>query len=206
MVARQIEVRGVIDGKVLAVMQQVPRHLFVPQNVRKFAYDDTALPIGQDQTISQPYIVGFMTEKLNADTSHIVLEIGTGSGYQAAVLSQLVKEVYTIEIIPELGNNAAVTLAELGYENVTVKIGDGYQGWPEKAPFDRIIVTAAGIEVPEPLSDQVRVGGVIVMPIGPQDGIQRLYRIERVGADEFKQTVLADVRFVPLIPGVAERL
>jgi protein-L-isoaspartate(D-aspartate) O-methyltransferase len=199
MVTRQIEARGVNDRKVLLVMQQVPRHLFVPQNVRKFAYDDTALPIGHDQTISQPYIVGFMTEKLNADTSHVVLEIGTGSGYQAAVLSQLVREVYTIEIIPELGNEAAATLAELGYENVTVKIGDGYQGWPEKAPFDRIIVTAAPEIIPPKLIEQLKPGGRMVIPKGPRWFGQDLLVVDKNRDDTIKIKKTLPVVFVPMV-------
>lgn len=199
MVSRQIEARGVDDRKVLSVMQKIPRHLFVPQNVRKFAYDDTALPIGHDQTISQPYIVGFMTEQLNTDTSHVILEIGTGSGYQAAVLSQLVKEVYTIEIIPDLGNKAAATLADLGYENVNVRIGDGYQGWPEKAPFDRIIVTAAPEVIPPKLIEQLKPGGRMVIPKGSRWFGQDLLVVDKNHDNTIKIKKTLPVVFVPMV-------
>jgi protein-L-isoaspartate(D-aspartate) O-methyltransferase len=199
MVSRQIEARGVNDQKVLSVMQQIPRHLFIPKNVREFAYDDTALPIGYDQTISQPYIVGFMSEQLNADTSHVVLEIGTGSGYQAAVLSQLVKEVYTIEIISELGNRAAATLKELGYENVMVRIGDGYQGWPEKAPFDRIIVTAAPEIIPPKLIEQLKPGGRMVIPKGSRWFGQDLLVVDKNHDNTIKIKKTLPVIFVPMV-------
>jgi protein-L-isoaspartate(D-aspartate) O-methyltransferase len=153
---------------VLKAVGNVERHRFVPETWREYAYEDTPLPIGHDQTISQPYVVAIMTEALQAGPDDVVLEIGTGSGYQAAVLGELVKRVYTIEIVPELGERAAETLAELGYDNVTVRVGDGYRGWPEHAPFDGIIVTAAPEQVPQPLIDQLKPGGRMVIRWEPR--------------------------------------
>ena len=164
MIENQIIDRGVSDERVIKAMNDVPRHLFVKESLRDLAYADGPLPIGYNQTISQPYIVAYMTEILQPDTHHIVLEVGTGSGYQAAILSKLVNHVYSIEIIPELGKEAANRLDKLGYDNVTVKIGDGYNGWEEHSPFDRIIVTAAPEQIPKKLVDQLKSGGLMVLP------------------------------------------
>ncbi|MFH1335665.1 MAG: protein-L-isoaspartate(D-aspartate) O-methyltransferase, partial [Candidatus Zixiibacteriota bacterium] len=166
MVEKQIEARGVKDKLVLAAMRKVPRHLFVPENWREQAYTDGPLPIGESQTISQPYIVGLMTELLNLKGGEKILEIGTGSGYQAAVLAEITKEVYTIEIICPLAQRAESTLKELEYNNITVRCADGYQGWKEHAPFDGVIVTAAPDHIPQPLVDQLKVGGRLVIPVG----------------------------------------
>ncbi len=166
MVREQIAERDVRNADVLRAMRAVPRHLFMPEGVRSMAYEDHPVPIGLGQTISQPYIVGLMTELLEPDRRLRVLEIGTGSGYQAAVLAGLVKHVYTIEIVPELARSSAATLKKLGYGNVTVRHGDGYKGWPEEAPFDRIIITAVPPELPEALLDQLKSGGKLVAPVG----------------------------------------
>jgi protein-L-isoaspartate(D-aspartate) O-methyltransferase len=198
MVARQIEGRGIKDPAVLHAMRAVPRHLFVPPEQSARAYDDSPLPIGHGQTISQPYIVAYMTEALEPRREHRVLEIGTGSGYQAAVLSPLVKHVYTIEIVEELGRRAAAALKVGGYMNVTVKTGDGYQGWPEHAPFDRIIVTAAPDHVPQPLVDQLGSGGRMIIPVGPAGGLQELIVIARTDKGVVRERTIP-VRFVPLI-------
>ncbi len=198
MVQTQIRAMGVRDEKVLAAMSKVPRHLFVPEAYRPLAYADGPLPIGQGQTISQPYIVAFMTEALGLSPSDRVLEVGTGSGYQAAVLAELVREVYSIEIIPELGNSAGKRLEKLGYRNVAVRIGDGYLGWPEKAPFDAIIVTAAAGRIPEPLVAQLKDGGTLCIPVGPAGSVQSLIRITKRG-DRTEREDLLPVRFVPLV-------
>ena len=166
MVERQLRQRGVASERVLEAMRRVPRHRFVPEAVRSDSYQDHPLPIGFGQTISQPYIVGFMSDALRLEPSHRVLEIGTGSGYQAAILGELVREVYTIEIIPELAARARSVLAELGYRNIHVRAGNGYLGWPEAAPFDRVIVTAAPDEVPPALVAQLRPGGLMAIPVG----------------------------------------
>ncbi len=199
MVAQQIAARGVTDENILRAMRTVPRHLFVPPTLRFKAYTDQPLPIGQGQTISQPYIVAYMTELLRVDSTHKVLEIGTGSGYQAAILSLLVKKVYTIEIVPELGHNAAQRLQDLDYTNVSVKIGDGYQGWPEVAPFDRIIVTAAPEEIPPELVKQLKPGGRMVVPTGPQWWGQDLLIVDKQADGTVKITKTIPVRFVPMV-------
>jgi len=199
MVAVQIEARGVEQKKVLEAMSEVERHLFVPQAMRSRAYDDHPLPIGHGQTISQPYIVAAMTEAAGLSGHERVLEIGTGSGYQAAVLARIVRQVFTIEIVPELGNEATERLATLGYKNVVVRIGDGYKGWPEKAPFDAIVVTAAPEKIPEQLVRQLKVGGRMILPVGPS-GRQELIRITRT-AEGTRREKLMDVRFVPMVPG-----
>ncbi len=188
--------RDITDPRVLAAMSKVPRHELVPAAVRAEAYEDCPLPIGHGQTISQPYIVAFMTEQLRPRPTDKVLEIGTGSGYQAAVLAELVAEVYTIEIVEPLGQRAKGDLARLGYTNVFVRIGDGYQGWPEAAPFDAIIVTCAPDHVPQPLVDQLKEGGRMIIPVGPL-GDQQLYLLEKRSGQVTRRAVLP-VRFVPM--------
>lgn len=200
MVADQIQKRGVSDPRVLEAMRTVPRHRFVPANLQPFAYADRPLPIGNGQTISQPFIVAYMTEALAVAPAHKVLEIGTGSGYQAAVLAQLARDVYTIEIVPELARGAAAMLKELGYSNVHVREGDGYAGWPEHAPFDRIMVTAAPEEVPQPLVDQLAPGGRMVIPIGR--GEQWLTVVEKTATGVIQRRTIP-VRFVPFTRGRA---
>jgi protein-L-isoaspartate(D-aspartate) O-methyltransferase len=195
MVRRQIEGRGVRDERVLAAMRRVPRHRFVPDDVRARSYDDTPLPIGLGQTISQPYIVAYMSEALALRGDEKVLEIGTGSGYQAAILAELCKEVYTIEIVAPLAERARETLTELGLKNVQVRTGDGYRGWKEQAPFDAIMVTAAPAEVPRPLLEQLKVGGRLVIPVGTND--QNLVRYTRT-AEGLRKEMLLPVRFVPM--------
>lgn len=195
MVKEQCEARGVKDPAVLKAMQNVPRHLFVPLGSRSQAYADGPLPIGSGQTISQPYIVAYMTEVLEPKSTDKVLEIGTGSGYQAAVLAEIVKEVYSIEIIKELADRATSTLKELGYKTIYVKHGDGYQGWPEHAPFDGIIVTAAPDHIPQPLIDQLKVGGRMVIPVG--DWFQELVVVTKTETGIEKRNVLPVV-FVPM--------
>jgi protein-L-isoaspartate(D-aspartate) O-methyltransferase len=179
-------------------MRIVPRHEFVPANFIDRAYDNQPLPIGHGQTISQPYIVGLMSEALEVEAGERVLEVGTGSGYQAAVLAEMGMEVYTIEIIEPLAEEAERRLEKLGYENVIVRRADGYFGWPEQAPFDGIIVTAAPDHVPPPLKDQLAIGAVLVIPVGPVGGYQELWRITRLGEQEFQSESLGGVRFVPL--------
>ena len=198
MVSRQIEARDVKDRRVLAAMRSVPRHLFVPLSEQGSAYDDHPLSIGYGQTISQPYIVALMTELARPGAGDRALEVGTGSGYQAAILSRLVKEVYTIEILPPLGEVAARRLKNLGYSNVRVRVGDGYEGWVEAAPFDVILVTAAPEKVPAPLLDQLRTGGRMVIPVGPIRDVQSLQLIEK---DDRGRIIIRDmlpVQFVPL--------
>ncbi len=202
MVKRHIEARGVKDRKVLAAMLKVERHLFVPAGRRSRAYADHPLPIGLMQTISQPYIVAFMTEALLLKPGARVLEIGTGSGYQAAILGEVAGEVYSMEIIPPLGRRSKKLLAKLGYKNVHVRVGDGYKGWPDKAPFDAVILTAAPPKIPRPLLDQLKVGGVLVAPVGVND--QRLLRITRTKKG-FRRQHLMYVRFVPMT-GKAQRV
>jgi protein-L-isoaspartate(D-aspartate) O-methyltransferase len=199
MVDRQIEARGVRSQKVLDAMRRVPRELFLPEDVREFAYEDSPLPIEAKQTISQPYIVAFMTEGLALEGGEKVLEIGAGSGYAAAVLAEIVGEVYTIERIEELATHAAATLADLNYKNVEVIHADGTLGLPEQAPFDAIVVTAGGPDVPESLKKQLKIGGRMVIPVGSYQGVQELVRITRLSQTDYKQEDLADVRFVPLV-------
>lgn len=196
MVARQLRGRGISDARVLGAMSSVPRDKFVPKELRTSAYDDRPLPIGYGQTISQPYIVAFMTEQLQPKKDQRILEIGTGSGYQAAILSGLVAEVYTIEIVRPLAQRAEAVLRELGLRNVHVKAGDGYKGWPEHAPFDAIIVTAAPDHVPPPLIEQLKEGGRMVIPVG-KSGAQELYLLEKQNGQAI-QTAVIPVRFVPL--------
>jgi protein-L-isoaspartate(D-aspartate) O-methyltransferase len=196
MVEQQIRSRGVTSAPVLAAMEQVPRHLFVPDSERGQAYEDHPLPIGGGQTISQPYIVAVMTELLDLPPRSKVLEIGTGSGYQAAVLSRVAGQVYSIEIVPELGARARATLSRLGYENVQVRVGDGYRGWPEAAPFDGILITAAPQAVPPPLVAQLKPGGRMVLPVGGFD--QNLIVLTKNPDGTVKQEKVLPVRFVPM--------
>lgn len=200
MVAHQIKARGVNDPEVLMVLELVPRHLFVPEEYIDQAYEDHPLPIGYGQTISQPYIVGLMTYELGLKPGDKVLEIGTGSGYQAAVLARLGMEVYSIEIIPELAQAADERLKSLGYD-VNVRQGDGYQGWQEHAPYKAIIVTAAPDHVPQELVKQLEIGGRLVIPVGPPGGYQTLWRFTRVAEDDLKAQDLGGVAFVPMVHG-----
>ncbi|MGZ8531327.1 MAG: protein-L-isoaspartate(D-aspartate) O-methyltransferase [Candidatus Binatia bacterium] len=195
MVEVQLRARDIRHPRVLEVMRTVPRHLFVPEPERDRAYNDTPLPIGHGQTISQPYIVAFMTQELDIEPGHRVLEIGTGSGYQAAVLGALAKEVYTIEIVAPLAERARQILMSLGYRNVNVRTGNGYLGWPEHAPYDRIMVTAAPDEVPAPLVQQLKVGGLMAIPVGT--GVQELLILRRTPTGMETLRTLP-VRFVPM--------
>src|SRR5207244_8301255 len=197
MVEQQLKPRGIKDERVLAAMAKVPREEFIPVDARADAYGDGPLPIGYDQTISQPYVVAFMTEQLRPTRSDRVLEIGSGSGYQAAILGELVAEVYTIEIVEPLAKSAEATLQRLGYNNVHIKAGDGYKGWPEEAPFDAIIVTCAPEKVPQPLVDQLKEGGRMVIPVGPRLA-QELYVLQKSNG-KLRQRVLIDMRFVPML-------
>lgn len=196
MVRVQIADRGVTDPAVLKAMRKVPRHLFVPEDYIKEAYDDNPLPIGYGQTISQPYIVAYMTEIVRPSIRKNALEIGTGSGYQAAVLAETVKHVYTIEIVPELAKISSDRLKSLGYKNITVKYGDGYAGWPEHSPFDIIIITAAVEQIPQPLMDQLADNGRLVVPVGAPYAVQELILIERKNG-KIQKSRLTFVRFVP---------
>jgi len=195
MVTDQIEGRGIKDARTLAALRKVPRHLFVPPAETADAYSDRPLPIGHGQTISQPYIVAFMTEALGLTGGETVLEVGAGSGYQAAVLAEIAAEVYTIEIVEPLAREAQERLARLGYRNVHVRAGDGYQGWPEAAPFDAVIVTAAAPRIPEPLKQQLKDGGRLVLPVGDED--QELVILTRKG-ELFEERRALPVRFVPM--------
>ena len=197
MVREQVVARGVTDQRVIQAMINVPRHLFVPEAYERMAYEDRPLPIGEGQTISQPYIVALMTELLELNQNAKVLEIGTGSGYQAAVLAEIVKEVYSIEIVEILGQTASGLLTELGYKNISTKIGDGYKGWPEKAPFDAIIVTCAPSDIPKPLENQLKEGGKMIIPLGGSI-VQELILLEKKGGELIKKSV-APVRFVPMV-------
>jgi len=199
MVKRQIASRGVRSEPVLAAMRKVPRERFLPRGQGVFAYDDSPLPIGDGQTISQPYVVAFMAEGLALEGGEKVLEIGTGSGYAAAVLAEIADEVYTIERIEGLASMAKSNLEALGYDNVHVRCGDGTLGWPEEAPFDGIVVAAGGPEVPATLKHQLKIGGRLVIPVGRSKAYQELVRVTRVAEDEFQTEDLIPVRFVPLV-------
>jgi protein-L-isoaspartate(D-aspartate) O-methyltransferase len=196
MVQRQLMTRGINDARILAVMAKVPREEFVAPESRAASYEDGPLPIGNGQTISQPYIVAFMTEQLRPKPNDRVLEVGTGSGYQAAILAELVSEVYSVEIVEPLAKNAQATLQRLGYKNVHLKIGDGYKGWPEQGPFDAIIVTCAPEKVPQPLVDQLKDDGRMVIPVGDRFA-QELYLLEKKNG-QLKQSATLPVRFVPM--------
>ena len=199
MVRDQIRARGVRSEKVLDALRKVQRHLFVPDERAEAAYSDRPLPIGHGQTISQPYIVGFMTDLLEVEPDHKVLEIGTGSGYQAAILGELAGEVFSIEIVEPLGNRARETLAALGYEHVQLRIGNGYLGWPEAAPFDRIIVTAAPEEMPQALVDQLKPGGRLLAPVGPVYGAQEIILLDKDVSGKVRRRAVLPVRFVPMV-------
>jgi protein-L-isoaspartate(D-aspartate) O-methyltransferase len=196
MVESQIAGRGVTNRLVLDAMRKVPRHQFVPDTYKSEAYQDRPLPIGMDQTISQPYIVGYMTEAISPEKGDKVLEIGTGSGYQAAVLAEIVEEVYTLEIVSELGKVAKDRLTNMGYKNIHCRVSDGYHGWQEYAPFDAIVVTAAAEKIPQPLVDQLSEGGRMIIPVGPAFDIQNLVLLTRQKG-EIKSKKLFSVRFVP---------
>lgn len=200
MVERQLRRRGIHDERVLRAMAEIPRHLFVPDRWRSFAYQDGPLPIGEEQTISQPYIVALMSESLELEGTETVLEIGTGSGYQAAVLSRLAKRVYSIEIIPRLAETARARLTALGYSNVTVIVGDGNLGWPQASPYDAIMVTAAAPQIPQALLEQLADGGRMVLPVTVTGNAQELLRLRKNGKTVTREN-LGAVRFVPLVEG-----
>ncbi|MCD4783958.1 MAG: protein-L-isoaspartate(D-aspartate) O-methyltransferase [Candidatus Eremiobacteraeota bacterium] len=199
MVKKQIKGRGVKDEAVLSAMRKVPRHLFVPEKVRNYAYEDHPVPIGKGQTISQPYIVALMTDLLDLDKNDKVLEVGTGSGYQAAVLAEIAEEVYTIEIVEELHKKSNETLKQLGYKNIKTKHGDGYKGWKENAPYDAIIVTAAPEKIPEALIEQLKVGGRLIIPVGPLRRPQKLMLVTKKDKGKVQKKFITDVIFVPLV-------
>ena len=202
MVREQLRARDIRDERVLEVMSRIPRHVFVPEDYRASAYEDHPLPIGHSQTISQPYIVAFMTQALKVEPNDKVLEIGTGSGYQAAVLAALAREVYSIEIVAPLADRARETLASLGVRNVHVRTGNGYLGWPEHAPFDRIMVTAAPPEIPAALVAQLKIGGLMAIPVGE---LMQELRIVRKTESGLETLETMPVRFVPMIKGAAAR-
>lgn len=196
MVKTQLKARDISDSATLQAMSDVPRHQFVPENVKKYAYSDGPLPIGNGQTISQPYIVAYMTQALQLEPGDRVLEIGTGSGYQAAVLAAIIDSVYTIEIVKNLSLTAKDRLQKLGYTNVTVKWGDGYHGWPTKAPFDAIMVTAGADSIPQPLIDQLKDGGRMIIPVGPHHAVSHLVLVKKK-KNKITTKNLIPVRFVP---------
>ena len=196
MVTNQIQLRGMDHKPTLNAMRTVPRHLFVPENLQENAYDDRPLPIGHGQTISQPYIVAYMTSIINPKPEFKVLEIGTGSGYQAAVLSEIVDSVFTMEIVPELYQSASVRISELGYDNIKIKFGDGYYGWQEHGPYDAIVVTAAAEFIPPPLIEQLKEGGKMIIPVGSPFMVQSLILVNKK-KDRITTTNLMSVRFVP---------
>jgi len=203
MVERQIKLRGIHDARVIRAMARVPRHVFVPENLQHLSYEDTPLPIGAEQTISQPYIVGYMIQALELKSGHRVLEIGTGSGYQAALLAQMAAEVYTIEIVPELYKQAKENFALLRLDNIFCKLGDGSLGWQEYAPFDRIIGAAAPSTIPERLLEQLKTGGIMVLPVGDFD--QVLMKIKKIAAGKTEVEKGPRVKFVPMT-GIAEKM
>ena len=199
MVNNQLKKRGIEDSMVLNAMQTVPREVFVPEDLKEQAYNDNPLPIGFDQTISQPYIVAFITESLELQPEYKVLEIGTGSGYQAAILSRICCEVYTVEIIKELAGRAGEIFEKQLYDNIHIKVGDGHQGWPEQSPFDSIIVTAAGVDIPTPLISQLKVGGKMILPLKRNNYEQTLVLVTKIDVDDnIIQKELLPVMFVPM--------
>ena len=199
MVNNQLKERGIEDSMVLNAMQTVPREVFVPEDLKEQAYNDNPLPIGFDQTISQPYIVAFMTESLELQPEYKVLEIGTGSGYQAAILSRICCEVYSVEIIKELAGRAGEIFEKQSYDNIHIKVGDGHQGWPEQSPFDSIIVTAAGVDIPTPLISQLKVGGKMILPLKRNNYEQTLVLVTKIDVDDnIIQKELLPVMFVPM--------
>lgn len=204
MVEQQIVARGIKNTKVIEAMLEVERHRFVPPGRECRAYEDSALAILYNQTISQPYIVAFMTETLQLQGDEKVLEIGTGSGYQAAILAEIVKEVYTVEIVEPLAQSAQRLLGELGYANIRIRCGDGYQGWPEFTPFDAIIVTCSPAHIPQPIKEQLKVGGKMIIPVGEQWDTQQLFYLEKTGPDKIVEKAVLEVRFVPMT-GNAEK-
>lgn len=197
MVRQQLEARGIQDKETLEAMRKVERHKLVPEDMVKYAYEDSPLPIGNGQTISQPYIVALTTEQIQPREGMKVLDVGTGSGYQAAVLAEIVDEVYSIEIVEELAYRAKENLEAMGYENIHVKAGDGYHGWEEHAPFDAIIVAAAPASIPQPLIDQLKVGGRLVIPVGEDPEDQYLKLVEKTRTGKIRTRNLLPVRFVP---------
>ena len=199
MIERDLKGRGIYDPEVLAAMREVPREEFVPAELAEHAYEDYPLPIDEGQTISQPYMVAYMAESLELEPTERVLEIGTGSGYSAAVLSRLAAEVYTVEHFATLAKSAGERLQRLGFDNIRIFVGDGTLGWPELAPYDAIVVTAGAPRVPEPLLKQLVIGGRLVVPVGPNQFVQTLIRVRRVKEEEYKQENLMAVQFVPLI-------
>lgn len=199
MLEDQIIARGIKSQAIIDAMLEIDRHMFVPDHQKKNAYSDRPLPIGYNQTISQPYIVAYMTEKLKVERNHKVLEIGTGSGYQAAILSKLCKYVYTIEIIPELAQVASKALTDQGFNNISFKTGDGYNGWVEEAPFDRIIVTAAPDKIPEKLIDQLKPDGRMIIPVGDPLSMQYLWVVTKQEGARYKKQKILPVRFVPMV-------
>ncbi len=201
LVERGIQNKGVTDSKVLNAMRYVPRHRFVPQQYQSYAYQNRPLPIGHNQTISQPYIVAYMTQMLNLEAGEKVLEIGTGSGYQAAILSELTPHVYTIEIVEPLGRQAKARFDSLGYSTIETKIGDGYKGWSKHAPFDAILLTAAPEEIPQPLIDQLKDGGILVAPVGQADEVQMLTKVTKDQNGKVEIQIKLPVRFVPMTGG-----
>ena len=200
MVEDQLIPRGIDDAATLAAMRKVPRHKFVPEDQMPYAYVDGPLAIGEGQTISQPFIVAYMTQCLNLKKDSKVLEIGTGSGYQAAILAEITDKVYSVEIVAKLGAKARDILKDLGYTNINLKIGDGYNGWEEYAPFDAIIVTAGAEEIPKPLVEQLAIGGRMIIPVGPHKGTRQLIQIDKTKS-RIKKKNLLPVRFVPLTRG-----
>lgn len=201
MVAEQIKARGIRDERVLRAMERVPRHEFVPDHLQTVAYRDHAIAIDHGQSISQPYVVALMTELLELKPNSVVLEVGTGSGYQAAILAEIAARVFSVERIPQLADSARCRLERLGYRHVSVRTGDGYEGWPEAAPFDAIIVTCGGDHVPEPLLQQLKPGGTLVMPVGPTTDCQTLWLIEKDHKGRLSKHKKGNVRFVPLRRG-----
>ncbi len=198
MVATQIQARGVRDPNVLQAMRAVPRHAFVPETQQALAYADHPLPIGHEQTVSQPYVVAFMTEALGLDPNSVVLEIGTGSGYQAAVCAEIAREVYSIEILEPLARSAIELLTKLGYSNVHIRAGDGFYGWPDAGPFDAIIGTAAAREIPGPLIEQLKPGGRMILPVEGESGFQRLILLTKDEQGQLHRKAVMPVRFVPM--------